>query len=592
MGIDTAAEAARLDALRQLNLLDTPPSESFDRITRMASQLFGLPVAAVSLTDENRQWFKSRVGIDHWSIPRDKAPCGEVALARTTVVLPDLLDDACYSTSLLAEQGVRFYAGAPLITSDGHGLGALCVLGTEPRQVTEAEMAALGDLAAMVMSQIELQHAFGRIDPASGLPNRTQLQEDLDDLAGDEDGTRLMVLLDLARAEQLNSGLRVLGPAYVDTMVEHAARLLRASLRGTTKAYHVAATQFAFVAPTGTDAEPFLAAIHARLTAGDTRSDRHLAASISIGASPFVVGAESAADVLRGAYGAALDARTRKLPFAVYSADEDSAHRRRYRLLQDFEGALGRSGELRLAVQPRIDVASGRCVGGEALLRWRHPVLGEVSPAEFIPIVEHSALSAPLTRWVVETAAEQLAAWQRAGLDLKLSINIFAANLDEADFATLVQASLAARGVSPDRLELEVTESAAIADTERSMAQLSALAAAGFGIAIDDFGTGYSSLAYLQTLPADTVKIDQSFVRGIEDDQRAAALVASMVALSRGLGYRVVAEGVETAQAMTLLKAIGCDEAQGYLLARPMDVEAFEAWVAADTPAAANRAAA
>ncbi|PSJ40452.1 putative bifunctional diguanylate cyclase/phosphodiesterase [Allosphingosinicella deserti] len=583
MQIDMAAEAARLDVLRQLNLLDTPPSESFDRITRMAAQVFGLPVAAVSLTDHDRQWFKSRVGIDHWSIPRETAPCAEVALTRQTLVLPDLLEDECYATSVLAGQGVRFYAGAPLITSDGHGLGALCVLGTEPREVTEAEMAALSDLAAMVMSQIELQHAFGRIDAASGLPNRVQLREDLDDLARDDAGAeRLMVLIDLARAEQLNSGLRVLGPSYVDTMVEHAARLIRGAVPAGTRVYHVSATQFALLAPAGADPHACLAAIHRHLAAGNSRHERHLAASISIGAAPFAIGEGAAADILRGAYGAALDARARKLPFAVYSAAEDDAHQRRYRLLHDFETALTRPGQLRLAVQPRIDVASGRCVGGEALLRWRHPTLGDVSPAEFIPIVEHSALAATLTRWVIETAATHLATWQRAGLALKLSVNIFAANLDEPDFADLVQSSLKRHHVAAGSLELELTESAAIADTDRSMAQLAILAEAGIGIAIDDFGTGYSSLAYLQSLPADTVKIDQSFVRGIEDNQRAAALVASMVALSRGLGYRVVAEGVETAQAMTLLKAIGCDEAQGYLLARPMDVDAFEAWVAAD----------
>lgn len=172
-------EDARLGALRQLNLLDTGPSESFDRITRMASQIFGLPISAVSLTDRDRQWFKSRVGVEHRSIPRDKAPCAQVAESARPVLIPDLLADEVYANSVLADQGVRFYAGAPLVTREGFGLGALCVLGTEPRTASDAEMAALGDLAEMVMSQIELQHAFGRIDPLSGLPNRTQFLDDL-----------------------------------------------------------------------------------------------------------------------------------------------------------------------------------------------------------------------------------------------------------------------------------------------------------------------------------------------------------------------------------------------------------------------------
>ena len=173
------AEDARLAALHQLGLLDTAPTEAFDRITRMASQLFGLPIAAVSLTDSDRQWFKSRVGVDHCSIPRDRAPCAQVAESSHDLVIPDLLLDPCFRDSVLASAGVRFYAGAPLTTREGFCLGAMCVLGPEPRQTSEAEMASLHDLAAMVMAQIELQHAFGRVDPLSGLPNHNQFIEDL-----------------------------------------------------------------------------------------------------------------------------------------------------------------------------------------------------------------------------------------------------------------------------------------------------------------------------------------------------------------------------------------------------------------------------
>ena len=186
-------ENARLDALRQLKLLDTAPSESFDRITRMASQIFGLPVAAISLTDRDRQWFKSRVGVDHWSIPRDRAPCAALAESTKPLVIEDLLADSYYADSVLGRAGTRFYAGAPLVTSEGFGLGSLCVLGTQPRKASAAELAALVDLAAMVMAQIELQHAFGRIDPVSGMPTTTQFREDLSDLARDHPGQQLLI---------------------------------------------------------------------------------------------------------------------------------------------------------------------------------------------------------------------------------------------------------------------------------------------------------------------------------------------------------------------------------------------------------------
>lgn len=243
-------EKARLDALRQLRLLDTPPSESFDRITRMASRIFDLPVAAVSLTDHDRQWFKSRVGVDHDHIPRDKAPCAQIAESTAPLVIEDFLLDPCYANSVLGRSGTRFYAGAPLITKDGFGLGALCVLGTEPRQATESEMAALVDLAAMVMTQIELQHAFGRIDPVSGLPTRTQCVEDLADLARDRPGEhRFAVVVDVARDNQIGRITRTMGGSRVDELIREASNALQAALGSDRTAYHVGTAQFAFLSP-------------------------------------------------------------------------------------------------------------------------------------------------------------------------------------------------------------------------------------------------------------------------------------------------------------------------------------------------------
>lgn len=368
-------EEARLDALHRLNLLDTAPSESFDRITRMAGQIFGLPIAAVSLTDRDRQWFKSRIGVSHWSIPRHKAPCAQVAETAETVVIPDLQEDSCYHTSLLAEQGIRFYAGAPLTTRDGHSLGALCVLGTEPREPSDEQMTALNDLAKMVMAQIELQHAFGRLDAVSGLPNRTQFLDDLADLGNDQPGQRrLAVLVDLARPEQLNSGVRVLGAAYLDQIVHEAARNISAVLGPEHVAYHVAATQFAFLTPVRVDEQDY---IENQLRSLSERFRSHgpdsFIMTTSIGVAPFVAGTTSPATVLRKAHSAAQDARSLPSMIGVYSSDVDAAHQRSFRLLQDFSRALESQDELSLAYQPRIDLASGRCTGAEALLRWLHP---------------------------------------------------------------------------------------------------------------------------------------------------------------------------------------------------------------------------
>ncbi|RYY24581.1 MAG: GGDEF domain-containing protein [Sphingomonadales bacterium] len=573
-------EEARLDALHKLNLLDTSPSESFDRITRMASQIFGLPISAVSLTDRDRQWFKSRVGVEHMSIPRDKAPCARVAESTDTVLIPDLLADDCFKNSVLAGQGVRFYAGAPLVTREGFGLGALCVLGTEPRTASDAEMAALNDLAQMVMSQIELQHAFGRIDPLSGLPNRTQFLDDLDDLGRDDPGhRRLAVLVDLARPEQLATGVRVMGSGYVDNLVQEATRTLRELLGPGRAVYHVAATQFAFLAPPAEDEDAYVDRLGSMLKRVRTAVNARFVLSATIGVAPFVTGATPPRDVLRTAHNAALDARASETAVSVYSSSKDGAHRRRFGLLNDFGAALDQPGQLRLVFQPRIDLATRTCIGAEALLRWSHPKLGEVSPGEFIPIVEQTSLARSTTDWVLDAGLKQLGAWCAGKKQIQLSINVSAANLDERDFAERVQLYLLKHRVPPAMLELEVTESAIMENSGMAVGQLAALNDAGINLAIDDFGTGYSSLAYLQRLPAKVVKIDQSFVRDLADGEREQTLVRSMISLSHDLGYRVVAEGIETGEAAEMLTEMGCDEGQGYFFARPMELADFEPWL-------------
>ncbi|MGU3392372.1 sensor domain-containing phosphodiesterase [Sphingomonas sp. M1A8_2b] len=576
-------EKARLDALYQLKLLDTPPSESFDRITRMASQIFGLPVAAVSLTDQDRQWFKSRVGIDHDTIVREKAPCSEVAESTSPLVIEDFLEDAFYADSPLSLAGTRFYAGAPLVTSDGYGLGSLCVLGTEPRKASESEMAALTDLAAMVMAQIELQHAFGRIDSVSGMPNRNQFREDLIDLTRDHHGEqRLVVVVDLARDDQINRILRAMGATRVDELIREAAQSLRKALDPSRIAYHVGAAQFAFLGPLGVEQDVYMADLQASFAKIRESSSLRFVTNVAIGVRSFTLGHASAGDVLRAAASAAQDARSADGAIALYSPENDIAHRRQYMLLEDFGTALEAGDQLRLVFQPRIELATRRCIGVEALLRWRHPELGEISPAEFIPIIEHTSLARPTTQWVLDAALDQIVDWTAAGITVAVSVNISAANLQEPDLIERIQMALLRRNLRPNQLEIELTESAIMDHPDQAMAMLAQLAATDISLAIDDFGTGHSSLAYLQRLPAQVVKIDQAFVRNLTVPAGADfVLVETMIGLAQRLGYRVVAEGVETEDAASVLAQIGCEEAQGFLFGRPMEPSNFVQWMSA-----------
>jgi EAL domain-containing protein (putative c-di-GMP-specific phosphodiesterase class I)/GGDEF domain-containing protein len=570
-------EARRLDALHKLNLLDTPPSEAFDRITRTAANLFQLPIAAVSLTDSDRQWFKSRVGVEHDSIPRMGAPCGQVADSSEVLVLPDLQEDEHYRESLLAASGIRYYAGAPLITTDGHCLGAICVLGTEPRATTEQELTALRDLAGMVMAQIELQHALGRVDAVSGLPNRHQFTEDFQDLqldtaAGEQ---RLAVLINLATPEQLAHATRAMQSSYMDDLVKDAARWLRQAVGPTRSIYHVATAQFMLLSPPGATLETWVPRVEAKMrTVLSVAKSCHVATP-SAGVVAFEIGQADALVVLRKAQSAAQDAIDSPSHVAVYSQEEDAMYQRRFRLINDFVTALASDDQLHLVYQPRVDVATNRCIGAEALLRWNHPELGAVGPAEFIPVIERSGLAQAVTAWVLERAMRQQREWRNAGLTLQVSVNVSPVNLIEPGFADSVADTLTRHRLPASCLELEITESAIMEQPAKAHATLAAIAALGVGLAIDDFGTGYSSLSYLQKMPADVVKIDQSFVRGLENDRRRQALVRAMITLSQDLGHRVVAEGVENHAVLDFLRRAGCEEAQGYLFAAPLEAPAF-----------------
>ncbi|RFP26074.1 sensor domain-containing phosphodiesterase [Duganella sp. BJB488] len=573
-------ESRRLDALHKLNLLDTPPSEAFDRITRMAASLFQLPIAAVSLTDADRQWFKSRVGVEHTSIPRVRAPCGNVADNAEVLVIPDLLDDPYFRDSPLVASGIRYYAGAPLTTAQGHCLGAMCVFGREPRATTPQELTALCDLAGMVMAQIEMQHAMGRIDPLSGLPNRNQFLEDFQDMQRDRPAGEqgLAVLINLATPEQLSHAARAMDPSYLDELVTDAARWLRAEVGPGRSVYHVTTTQFALIASPGMTLDTYLPLLEARMAhARGAAKSRHVATP-TVGVAPFEVGGADCLSVLRQAQCAAHDAIDTRTHVAVYSEAEDTLYQRRFTLLNDFGSALESQDQLRLVYQPRIDIGTGACIGAEALLRWNHPALGAIGPGEFIPMIERSGLAHATTAWVLAAALQQQRRWRDEGICLQMSINVSAANLQEPDFAAVLETGLKQHDLPPDSIELEITESAIMAQPVKAHAMLDTIAATGVRLAIDDFGTGYSSLSYLQRMPADVVKIDQSFVIGLEDDVRKQALVATMITLSQDLGHRVVAEGVECEEVLIFLRQAGCDEAQGFMFARPMEADVFSGW--------------
>jgi predicted signal transduction protein with EAL and GGDEF domain len=273
---------------------------------------------------------------------------------------------------------------------------------------------------------------------------------------------------------------------------------------------------------------------------------------------------------------------------AIYDPEQDRHTPDRLALIGELSDAISQGG-LTLVFQPLIDCQDGRIGGVEALVRWPHPRHGLIPPDQFVPLAEQTGLIRPLSRWVLESALRQHAAWLRQGLQVPVSVNLSMRDLHDETLPETVASLLAVCGVRPDALHVEITESSLMSDPERAYQTVGRLRQMGVCVSIDDFGTGYSSLAYLKQLPVDQLKIDRSFVSHMAADPSDLAIVRSTIDLAHNLGLAVVAEGVEDEPTEKLLRQLGCDKAQGYVFSRPRSAESLTAWLLERNAASAQR---
>ena len=430
------------------------------------------------------------------------------------------------------------------------------------------------DIPAPTVTHTRLKAAERRLieryDHVTSLPNRLRFLADFKKLRGRTGRNRMLVLVTLAEATHYNNILRALGHAFAEDFVHAGLGRLRDVLPAELPIYHVSVLSFAFVI--GHDLKagmPPLAREIAQSFGGELMVEAiPIRSKIGVGLMPLDTLGVEPSEVLRAALVAAQDSRRTDEGVAFYNNRSDAAHMRAFRVLSDLPAALKKRGQLSLAFQPRVDLATGRCRGAEALLRWKHPTLGAVSPGEFIPLAEQTALIHPLTDWVLDHAMSACRAIRDRGHMLTMSINASPLNLSEPGFDDKLFWACDAHGLETGDIEIEFTEGTLAANQDRAMRQLERIRNAGVRIAIDDFGTGFSNLSYLRSIPADVLKIDQSFIRPLngKDD----FLVRQILALARGLKLEVCAEGIETPESYALLRTLGCDEGQGYHIARPM----------------------
>jgi len=416
-------------------------------------------------------------------------------------------------------------------------------------------------------------------DRLTGLPNRALFN---DRLAGAVNlarrtGTPLTVMLmDLDRFKHIND---TLGHTIGDNVLREVATRLRAALRESDTIARLGGDEFGVLLPTGNEdrigevVRKILRAIEQPIEA----EGQWLDVGASIGIARFPEHGDKPDTLISRADVAMYLAKAANSEFAFYDATHDGTQQEQLSLLGELRRAMDRQ-ELRVYFQPKIDLRTGRTRGVEALVRWMHPMRGLVPPIEFMPFAERTGFVRTVTRFVLETALTRCGQWLAQGIRLSVSVNISVRDLQNTDLPDIVASLLASCAVPPELVCLEITESSFMENPQRALHTLGRLRALGIRLSIDDFGTGFSSLAYLRKLRVHEIKVDRTFIAAMEDSDDM-VIVRSTIELAHNLGLQVVAEGIEDEKSLARLRAMGCDEAQGFFMSRPLPEERLLEWL-------------
>lgn len=579
-------EDMRLAALRKLCAGTLAPEPTLNRIVELVATLFNVPISLISLVDKHRQWFRAKVGLAANETPREHAFCDHTIRHNEVLVVCDAFLDSRFKDNplVVGEPFIRFYAGAPLRTQDGLNLGSLCVIDTLPHpSFSDQQRALLTQMAALVMAQLQALRQSGFTDRVTGLPNQSRFLEDITNILSSRNNNAPPLLLgaiDVISPMRYQNIARAVGIAHAEQFVLTAVKRLLALLLPGMTLYHLDNATFATIYSDISEPNQ------------DGRADRLLQifrAPIECGGIPVNTDTgighvqakkgDEPPHLIRALLTALNEAHQRGCTWTIYDPAIDEAQQRSFKLLAALHEAVKMDGQLSLQYQPRVDLKTRGVVGVEALLRWQHPVFGAVSPAEFIPLAEKTALINDVTAWVIQSALEQIVTWNQTGLSIRISINVSAEDLGRGDFAAGLASALTRYGVGAEQIELEFTENQLISHPDKVQEQLGQLRKMGVEISIDDFGTGYCNMSYLKSIQATAVKIDQVFVRNLDSSKKDQIIVQAMINLAHSLGHLVVAEGVETEAAYAHLTSWGCDQVQGYLVSRPIDADAVPEWI-------------
>lgn len=449
----------------------------------------------------------------------------------------------------------------------------MCECFEAQRQRTDAELKRREEELAFLATH----------DALTGLPNRTLILDRVEQMLARSARSQTPVavlFIDLDNFKTIND---TLGHGVGDELLRAVTARLGGVIRDADGLGRLGGDEFVVISEelsmsVGPEliAERLLDALKHPFNLGVDKATRvTVTASIGIAAGERISPEELLRDADIAMYRAKWDGRNR---YVVFETGMQDTIQNRMELEMDLREALEKD-EFFLAYQPTIDLSDMRPTGVEALIRWRHPVRGVVQPDDFIPLLEETGMITEVGKWVLEEACNQGAAWRRAGYPIGMAVNVSGRQLDTDEFIADIEGALSQSGLDPTALTIEITETTLMRNAEETARRLATIKQLGVRIAIDDFGTGYSSLAHLQRFPVDALKIDQSFISGLRDNQEGETLVRTLVQLGKALSIETFAEGIEQQRDLSLLRDENCDRGQGFLFARPLDAEATEAFL-------------
>ena len=586
------SDTKKLATLELLRQEDKPRDRTLGEFAWLASQLMGVSGSFVTIVDDQFQYIKCTRNLPPLAskVHLDETMCQHSVHSSRAIICNDTRRDPRFNTHPQVINGtVIFYAAAPLKNHEGEVFGTLCLTDDQPYSPNQLQIDQFLQVAKLTSEYLQSWYSVGRIDPLTGLPNRTSMLNEISRLAFSDipESWTLMIFdcIDMPRAYELS---RYLGLTAVEKMLRSFGPLLRLrlNLSETMPLYAFATGRYAVLVKTDDAGELLEKARTIPHTQAKITGDIEIQLQTHTGYLSFEPREIPGQEVFRRGVSALHEAIRQDTALVEFDPVMDDKRNTDFRLLYDLGEAIKASDQLYLVFQPKISLHTGKTEGVEALLRWNHPERGNVPPSTIVALAERTTLMVSLTQWVIRRALQQLQIWRAQGITIPVSLNITVSDFSREGFARQLADMVTFSGLTPDDVRIECLETDKVLESQVALIELDNLKSLGFKILLDDFGAGYSNISYLRRIPIDIIKLDRSLINQITTDAGSQIIARNIITMLKELDYLVLAEGVEDKETATILRQFGCDEAQGYYFAKPMTAEQIVEWLDRDSAVA------